>query len=173
MAHFYETLPAAIRALSDAEAIDAFLAGGDIPGRAIAGLSDQHLDALPIAGTWSIRQIVVHLMDSDLVAAYRMKRMIAEERPLLDCYDETAFSKKLFYERQSATEACEVIRRSRQLLTMVLRQLPAGAFERAARHPEIGEVRLGQIVRLYVHHIHHHVAFIVKKRELLGVPITL
>ncbi|MBI5763282.1 MAG: DinB family protein [Planctomycetes bacterium] len=173
MAHFYESLPASIRSLSNAEAIDAFLAGGDIPGRAISGLSDQHVDALPIPGTWSIRQIVVHLMDSDLVAAYRMKRIIAEERPLLDCYDETAFSKKLFYERQSAVEACEVIRRSRQLMTMILRQLPDGTFGRAARHPEIGEITLGQIVRLYVHHIQHHVAFIVKKRELLGVPITL
>jgi hypothetical protein len=48
--------------------------------------------AFPVPGTWSIQQIVLHMMDSDLIASDRMKRVIAEDRPTLIGYNETAFS---------------------------------------------------------------------------------
>ena len=35
--------------------------------------------AYPIAGTWSIAELVAHVLDSDLVFADRIKRLIAED----------------------------------------------------------------------------------------------
>ncbi|QDV89997.1 Putative metal-dependent hydrolase YfiT [Phycisphaerae bacterium RAS2] len=168
MPHFYESIPEAVRSMTDQQAVEAYAQGAEMPARAIVGLTDSQLDALPIPGTWSIRQIVVHLMDSDLIAAYRMKRIIAEDRPRLDVWDENAFVPKLRYERQSASRAAELFRVNRLVMADILRGLPVDAFARVALHPEVGELPLGVLLRLYVHHVHHHLAFIEKKRNLVG-----
>lgn len=168
MAHFYESIPEAVRSMTDQQAVEAYAQGADIPGRAIAGLTDAQLDAMPIPGTWSIRQIVVHLMDSDLIAAYRMKRIIAEDRPKLDVWDENAFVSRLGYEWLSADKAAELFSVNRVFMAEILQSLPSESFERVALHPEVGELPLGALLRLYVHHVHHHLAFIEKKRKMLG-----
>lgn len=171
MAHFYDSIPDSIRKLSTAQAIDRYLADASVPGKAIEGLTADQLRAFPVPGTWSIQQIVVHLTDSDLIAAYRMKRIIAEDRPKLDVWDEKAFVPKLNYQNQPAKEVCELFRLNRTVLAHVLRELPDAAFERKAIHPEIGPITLGQILRIYVNHLDHHMAFLGKKREMLGSPL--
>jgi hypothetical protein len=173
MAHFYDSLPADVRNLTDAQAIDRYVAGADLPAKAIAGLSRQQLNSFPVPGTWSIQQIIIHLLDSDLMASTRMKRAIAEDRPRLEVYDETAFSQRLHYDTLSAQTAAELFRSHRHFTAELLRQLPPEAFSRVALHPEIGEITVGQILRMYVHHVNHHMAFILKKRKLLGAEIAL
>ncbi len=171
MAHFYDSIPEPIRKLSNAQAIDRYVADAPVPGRAIEGLTADQLRAFPVPGTWSVQQIVVHLTDSDLVAAYRMKRIIAEERPTLDVWDEKAFVPKLNYQGQDAREVCELFRLNRLVFAKVLRGLTDDAFARAANHPEIGAITLGQVLRIYVNHVDHHMAFLRKKREMLGSPL--
>ncbi|MEI8194638.1 MAG: DinB family protein, partial [Phycisphaerae bacterium] len=61
--------------------IEEYLRGGGKLGDAIQGLAPADFQATPVPGAWSIQQIVLHLMDSDLVASDRMKRIIAEENP--------------------------------------------------------------------------------------------
>jgi uncharacterized damage-inducible protein DinB len=173
MAHYYDSIPESIKQLSDQDAVEAYARDADIPAKSIIGLTDAQLDAVPIPNTWSIRQIVVHLMDSDLIAAYRMKRIIAEDKPKLDIWDENAFVPNLHYERLSAAKAAELFRVNRQFTADILRGLPPEAFKRFAQHPEVGELPLGALVRLYVNHVHHHLAFIEKKRKLVGAgPIA-
>lgn len=167
MAHFYDSVPEALKKAAHKEVVAQFLAGADVPMKAIAGLSREQLTAFPIPGTWSIQQIVIHLMDSDLVASYRMKRTIAEEEPKLDCYDESAFSKRLFYHDQDPRIAAELFERNRRATHAILSRLPDDAFNRAALHPETGRVTLGQLVRCYVHHLDHHMAFLNRKKEMM------
>jgi len=130
-------------------------------------LSPRQLNALPVPGTWSIQQIVLHLMDSDLIAADRMKRVIAEEEPQLIGYDETAFSRNLHYEKLDAQAACQVFALNRQLTAVILRNLPDEAFGRAGIHNEAGRLTLGQLVQTYVNHLEHHLRFIRQKREMV------
>lgn len=167
MPHFYASVPAAIARLSNAEAVNAYAECAPAPGDAIRGLTPQQLNAFPVPGTWSIQQIVVHLMDTDLIAAYRMKRIIAEDRPRLDVYDENAFAAGLHYDHLDAAACCEVFRLNRLNVAALLRSLPDAAFDRVAVHPEVGDLPLGALLRLYVHHVEHHVAFIRRKRAMV------
>jgi len=148
-------------------AVAAFAAGADVPRRAIDGLTAKQLDAHPIPNTWSIRQIVLHLMDTDLIASFRMKRIIAEEQPQLELYDEVAFSMRLGYERMQAATACEVFHLNRILTAEILGGLSEETFRRVALHPEIGEKSLGRFVRLYIRHLEQHMQFLRDKRELV------
>ncbi len=150
--------------------IDRYEQGAAQLRQSIAGLSAAELNAFPVPGTWSIQQIVFHLLDSDLIASDRMKRVIAEPRPLLIGYNETLFAQTLPYERLDPEAACTLFELNRQLTAAILRTLPDEAFARDGVHNERGLVTLGHLVESYVGHLDHHLGFIRHKRELLGKP---
>jgi uncharacterized damage-inducible protein DinB len=153
------------------QSIERYASGAGALAAAVAGLSSQELNAFPVPGTWSIQQIVVHMMDSDLIASDRMKRMIAMENPLLIGYDETAFAKSLFYDKLDLGVACEVFEKNRQLTAEILRRLPEETFERSGVHNERGRITLGEYVVSSAEHLEHHMKFVRQKRELLGKPL--
>jgi hypothetical protein len=154
------------------ELIEQYAAGADVPAKAIAGLERADLLAFPVPGTWSIQQIILHLMDSDLIASDRMKRVAAEDGPTLVGYNETAFAERLAYEHVSAQDAAEIFRRNRLMTAELLRHLPPEAFARTGKHTERGDVTLGQLLATYVGHLDHHLRFIRDKRKLLGKPLA-
>jgi hypothetical protein len=154
------------------ELIERYAAGAASPAQAIAGLSRDQLNAFPVPGTWSIQQIVIHLMDSDLIGSDRMKRVAAEDRPpTLIGYDESAFARGLFYDQLDPGVACEVFEKNRRLTAEILRRLPAAAFERTGDHNEHGRMTLAELLQTYVDHLEHHLKYIRQKRQLLGKPL--
>lgn len=155
----------------DRTVIDRYLADAEKLKDAIAGLSFKELNAFPIPGTWSIQQIILHLMDSDLIGSDRMKRVIAEDNPGLQGYDESAFAKRLFYDQQDIERACEIFRLNRLQTADLLRRLPDETFQRTGVHSERGVESLAELVTIYVNHVELHMEHLRKKRELLGKPI--
>lgn len=155
----------------DRRLVDEYAAGAALPARAIAGLTREDLNAHPVPGTWSIQEIVLHLMDSDLIGADRMKRVAAEERPLLIGYNETLFTRHLGYDRLDPALACDVFDKNRRITAAMLRNLPDAAFARTGVHNEKGLVTLEGLVKGYVDHLNHHLRFLYDKRRLLGKPL--
>src|SRR5258705_7647685 len=102
--------------------------GGEKLALAIRGLTDEDLTCFPIPGKWSIQQVVIHLMDSDLIATDRMKRTIAEDKPTLIGYDETKFIQHLLPDEQSADDAVKIFDLNRKMFAKVLRRIPASAW---------------------------------------------
>ena len=151
--------------------LDRYLRGAWQPAEAIVGLSPEEMNALPVPGTWSIRQIVLHLMDSDLIASDRMKRVIAEERPTLIGFDEAAFARNLYYDELDPGMACDLFAKNRLLTAEILRRLPVSAFNRVGIHNERGELTLANLVETYAGHLEHHLKFLHEKRRLLGKPL--
>jgi hypothetical protein len=155
--------------------IDAYAEGAHALHRAIAGLSRTDLNATPPAGspgTWTLQQIVLHLWDSDLIGVHRMRRVIAEERPLLIGYEESLFVKALHYEHADATLAADAYKANRLLLADTLRRLPDEAFSRWGVHNESGKKTLADLVKGYVEHTDYHMKFVAEKRRLMGRPMA-
>ncbi len=148
--------------------IDQYESEADLPAKAIEGLSPAELNSFPVPGKWSIQQVILHLMDSDLIGSDRMKRVIAEPTPTLLAYDETAFARSLGYERLDPVAACEVFRLNRKLTAAILRNAPAEAFERKGNHTERGWESLTDLLEGYVEHLRHHMKFVNEKRIKLG-----
>lgn len=156
----------------DRTLIKRYTAGGKQLASAIAGLTHEELNAFSVPGTWSIQQIVLHIMDSDLIGADRMKRVAAEDKPpTLIGYDESAFARGLFYHELDPRLACELFERNRQLTAEILRRLPDQAYERTGFHNEHGQMTLAQLLETYVGHLDHHLKFLYEKRRLLGKPL--
>lgn len=149
--------------------IDRYEAQADVPRELIAGLSERNLDARPVPGKWSMRELVCHLLDSDLVGGERMKRIVAMPRPLLLGYDENAFVANLPHDALDIEQVCDLFALHRRLMGPMLRALPDEVFTRDGVHNEVGLRTLGALVRAYVEHVDHHRKFGVQKRERLGV----
>ncbi|HVU88852.1 MAG TPA: DinB family protein [Pirellulales bacterium] len=152
--------------------IDHYIAGADELKQAIRGLSLTERNAFPVPGTWSIQQIVMHMMDSDLIAADRMKRVIAEDHPTLIGYNETRFAQRLLYDELDAETACEIFAMNRRMMGEILKRQPDAAFQRTGHHNETGEITLEYLVKTYAGHLDHHMKFVKHKRELLGKPLA-
>lgn len=160
----------------DRSAIDQYERGGEMLRLAIRGLSRDEMLAIPKGdaslGRWSIQQVVIHVMDSDLIAIDRMKRIIAMENPLLMGYEETLFSQKLMYDEQSADDAVTILELSFKNFARVLRKLPDEAFKRTGVHNERGMTTLGEYLHHMIHHMEHHLKFIHAKRKAMGKELA-
>jgi hypothetical protein len=158
---------------SFAPRIDEYLAGVQLLRRAIAGMTREQLVSRPVPGKWSTLEVVCHLVDSDQAWAHRMKRVIAEDKPLLIGYDESRFSSALAYHDRDAEEEVKFLEQTRRQMAQVLRGLPATTFARVGIHSEYGRVTLEEMLKVEIDHIPHHVKFIAEKRRALGLPATV
>ena len=156
----------------DRELIEHFAKGGEKLQLAIRGLTREDLLQLPEpdanAGKWSIQQVVIHCLDSELVSIDRLKRMIAEENPTLIGYDENKYTAALFYDEQDAQKAADLVHANRELFAHVLRQLADSAWSRKGTHNERGEITVGGYLKSVVDHLEHHIHFIHLKRAKMG-----
>lgn len=152
----------------DRSRIDVYAAGGQQLVSAFEGLTCEQLFAVPIPGTWSLHQIAIHMMDSDLIGSDRMKRIAAMDKPLLIGYDESEFAKLPGTEKVDTLAACRLFDQNRQMTATILQALPDASFERWGIHNEIGRVTLGEMIEKYIHHLEGHLEHVSKKRALVS-----
>lgn len=139
-----------------AELLERFRRGGELLAVVTTGAAGAELDFTPGADKWSVRQIVCHLADSELVGGDRFRRTIAEDNPTLIGYDEKAWAKNLDYHRRKFSQAVESFRRMRTENYELLKELQDEAWQRPATHNERGPMTLLELLRIYAHHVESH-----------------
>ena len=119
------------------ELLERLRRGAEMVAVSITGAAGSELDYVPEPGKWSIRQIVAHLSDSEMVAGMRLRRIIAEDNPKIEAYDQNAWATNLDYTRRKTSPALETFRRIRGENYELLKDLAApvvrsrGAAQRA------------------------------------------
>ena len=81
--------------------------GGAILAYAVAGLTPEQETTRIGPGAWSVAELSAHLLDSDLVFSDRMKRVLAEDDPVLQAFDENAWASSSTTRRCPVDEAVE------------------------------------------------------------------
>src|SRR5690242_9716592 len=71
---------------------------------AASGLSEKVLRYKPGPDKWSILEILGHLADIEIVYAYRIRQMLADEKPVLAPMDQNAWARELGYMQSNAPE---------------------------------------------------------------------
>jgi uncharacterized damage-inducible protein DinB len=135
----------------------------------VRGLSEEQMRARPVPGKWSVLEVVCHLADSDQAWAHRIKRVIAEELPLLIGYDESRFAATLGYHKRNLNEELEFSERTRRQLAHIVRGLEPGALTKEGIHTEFGKLNLQQMLQIEIDHFEHHLKFLLEKRQALGL----
>jgi uncharacterized damage-inducible protein DinB len=154
--------------LGTGDPIDVLKRTPDAIRDAIAGLSDAQLSQPESPGKWSLRHVVQHLADSELVWGYRLRMVLAQERPLITGYDQDLWSERLHYERQPIDEALDrfaVLRRSNLRL---LSDAAADDLRRIGVHAERGEESVSRMIGLYAGHDLLHLRQLARIRQTLA-----
>jgi hypothetical protein len=149
--------------------IDQYLAGPELLERSIKAMNGEQLDARPIAGKWSSRQVVCHIVDFEPIYADRMKRVIAENCPTFFGGDPDTFAAGLAYNHRPVGTELELLAVVRAQMATILRELKAEDFQRIGKHSEAGPLSLETLLQRITGHVPHHIAFIDEKRRAMGV----
>jgi hypothetical protein len=137
--------------------IDQYRAGHAAVVEALAGADDAALDRRPGPGTWSAREIVHHLADSEMTSAIRLRRLIAEDNPTIVGYDQEAFATRLSYDRPIAA-SLEAFRWARVSTAEILDRLSEDEWARAGTHSESGPYTVVRWLEIYAEHAVKHAA---------------
>lgn len=130
---------------------------------ALRGITDAELDASPGADEWSPRAVVHHLADSEMTSAIRLRRLLAEERPVIVGYDEAEFARRLHYDRP-IDASLDVLKAVRRASAEILERMAEGDWSREGTHTENGRYGVEDWLEIYAVHAHDHAAQIVRAR---------
>jgi hypothetical protein len=135
--------------------LDRYATGADDVADAVAGLTDEDLDRRPSPDEWSPREIVHHLADSESMAYIRLRRLIAEDDPIIQGYDEPTWARRLHYDRP-VEPSLAVLAGVRASSLDLLRALTADEWDRTGTHSESGAYSVDGWLGIYAEHSHEH-----------------
>jgi hypothetical protein len=144
---------------------------------AISGLSERELDAAESEGTWTIRQIVHHVVDRDDIWKVFIKRAIGNPGGefRLQWYwamPQHAWVKSWAYAGREIRPSLALFRASRGHIVQSLEHIPE-VWERSllVRSPdgEEQEVKVGWVAKMQAEHVAGHVDDIRRPRQVHAV----
>src|SRR4051795_4226915 len=103
----------------------------------LTSLTDAELDKRPAAGAWTAREVVHHLADSETTSYLRLRKMLAEDSPTVEAYDEAHYARVLHYDRP-IEPSLQVLRAVRQSTADLLDALEPHEWDRSGVHSESG-----------------------------------
>jgi uncharacterized damage-inducible protein DinB len=136
--------------------------------RAVATLTPQQLKTPEAPGKWSIASVLRHLADTDVVWGWRMRLILAQDRPPLTGFDQDLWAERLDYANADPNESLEAFIVLRRDNLRLIEHATPDDLQRVGVHAERGEESVGYLVRLYAGHDLAHLAQI----ERIGKSIT-
>lgn len=130
--------------------------------QALDALREDELDR-SASDEWTPRMIVHHLADSEMTSAIRLRRLIAEDDPVIDGYDEVEFAKRLTSDRP-IEPSLEAMRWARESTAQILERLSEEQWQRAGTHSESGPYSVEDWLTIYANHGHDHAKQIERSR---------
>jgi hypothetical protein len=145
--------------------IDRYREGPAEVDRALAGISEAALDFRIADGEWTPREVVHHLADSEMTSAIRVRRLIAEEEPVIVGYDQEEFARRLYYGRPIAGSLL-ALAGARASTAEFLDEFQESDWERFGTHSEFpGPFTVIGWLEYYADHAHDHADQIRRSRE--------
>ena len=144
-----------------------YKAGYEEVVRSLEGFTDAEMTEHPLAGKWSAREIVQHLADSEMNSAIRLRKLLTEENPQIQGYDQEDYARRLRYNERDVAPALDALRGARATTGQLLDAMTDADWSRAGTHSESGRYTAEDWLRIYADHAHNHAAQIRRLREAL------
>jgi uncharacterized damage-inducible protein DinB len=123
-----------------------------------ADLSSEQVNRGPAPGKWSIREIVAHLADCELVFAFRLRQALApatgEPHAIIQPFDQEAWAQR--YAAYDLASALDLFQAARTWNMHLLRTVNDTDRGRLTTHPERGTMTFWTIVETMAGHDLNH-----------------
>jgi len=147
------------------ELLERYRRGPELLAVVLTGVFGEEEDFVAAPGKWTIRQIIAHLADAEIVLAHRFRQVIAEDEPTLIWFDQDAWAGNLDYARRKPKQSLEALRRTRAENHALLKALPESAYQRAGNHTRNGRMTLLELLERGSAHTERHAQQIDAVRE--------
>jgi hypothetical protein len=147
------------------ELIERYKDGPRVVAEALAQIGEAGLDRREEPGGWSPREIVHHLADSEMTSAIRLRRLIAEDRPAIQGYDEPEYARRLYYDRP-VQPSLDAVRAARASTADIVERLTEEQWAREGTHSESGRYTVEGWLEIYAAHAHDHAAQMLRAAGL-------
>ena len=145
-----------------------YKAGYDDVTRALNNFPSEALTAHPIAGKWSAAEIVHHLADSETTSGLRLRRLIVEDHPLIQGYDQDDYAARLNYNQREMSASLEAFRYARLTTAQLFEFMSDEDWQREGTHSESGSYSAEDWLKIYAAHAHNHAAQIQRLKDALS-----
>lgn len=135
-----------------------FVRGPALVREALAGTGPATLNRRPPGEDWSMRDVVIHLADAELMRAVQIRLALTGEDPALPALDQDLWKRKLLYVFRDPEAALSAFQQVRYGTAELLRECAPDAWERAGAHPQFGTVTVADLVARAADHVDEHVA---------------
>lgn len=125
-------------------------------------------DFKPAPEKWSVREILIHLADSEVNAFVRARKMLAEPGSELMVYDQDKWAQQLNYAGQDIDMSMILFKTVREANYRMLITLTDDEWSRSAFHPERGKMSLEDWLLTYTAHVDKHIGQMFRTVETAG-----
>ncbi len=116
----------------------AYAEGPDLLESAVADVSEEERRFKPGPEHWSIHENVVHVAETDLIAAARIRYVWGEPGTMLIGFDDPHWARVMDYSGQSFEASLALLRALRASTADLLRRARAEVWEQSGMHTELG-----------------------------------
>jgi hypothetical protein len=155
------------------ETLELFKQGPSILENALTGLSDIELDYVPTNGSWSILQIIHHVVDGDDLWKIYIKIALGNEQAEFSLkwyltFPQTDWAKRWSYEKRSIDVSLVLFKAIRDHILQLLEYASDGWIKSAKYCDSNGEIEVlpvGAVIQMQADHVVHHVKRISAIRQ--------
>jgi len=154
--------------IGDRHPVDVLRETPGAAARAVATMTPEKVLTPEAPGKWSVAHVLRHLADTDVVWGWRMRLILAQDRPAITGFDQDLWAERLDYAHSDPNESLEtfaILRRDN--LRLIERATPED-LKRVGVHAERGEESAGYLLRLYAGHDLMHLAQIERIRKTVS-----
>jgi hypothetical protein len=141
-----------------------YKAGYRVVTAALRGIRPAELAWRPAPGEWSAREVVHHLADSETISGQRLRRLLIEDNPLIQGYDQEVYARQLRYQSRPMGPALEAFKAARATTAQLLDTMTDADWQRAGTHSEMGSYPAARWLEVYAAHGEVHADQIRKNR---------
>jgi hypothetical protein len=118
--------------------------------------NDLALSKKPSPDEWSGAFIVHHMADFEIHFSHRFLRILTEDSPKIESYDEALYPTALKYESRNVEVSLNNISTLRTFIYETINNLDISALSRPVIHPVKGEITLKEIMQYANGHLIDH-----------------
>lgn len=116
-------------------------------------------------GKWTVRQILAHLADCELISGWRFGRAVAEPGSSVEAFEQDPWADRLSYLERPVALSRDVFLAARRILIHHVRTLPDERLRTTCNHSEKGKLDGYTWADVTAAHAEHHVGQVEAARS--------
>ncbi|USK71322.1 DinB family protein [Peribacillus asahii] len=132
----------------------------------LEGLTEEQLLFKPSEKSWSIREIIIHISDAELVHIHRMKAVLSEGNPILAAFEQDLWTTRLNSQHIDHQLYLQLFKSMRESFLPILQHVTEQDYLRIGTHNQAGQLTFKEIFQHSIEHIDTHIEQIRRVKKL-------